>query len=60
MRVLPREWCTVAMQGRTVGVFSKDAFQGPFVEEWREALDQAKLKQVQCTDRVGSCDRHMG
>ena len=34
------------IQGKKVGTFSKDSFSGEFVDEWKNALDQSKLKQV--------------
>lgn len=33
-------------KGKKVGTFSKDSFSGEFVDEWKNALDQSKLKQV--------------
>ena len=36
----------LAIQGKKVGTFSKDSFSGEFVDEWKNAIDQSKLKQV--------------
>ena len=36
----------LTLQGKKVGTFSKDSFSGEFVDEWKNALDQSKLKQV--------------
>ena len=36
----------LAFQGKTVGVFVKDNFQGQFVDEWKNAFEKESFEKV--------------